>query len=210
MLELQRLLIKDNQNNLFRILQFGPGLDEKNEPYVKICFPYFDNTRLYKMDQPGKVKDNLLSEFTPEYISINEFTYHYESGVSHFKFNNSHTKQNKKLPTIKSKVPLHLLTIYIFDLNSVPKFTKKIGKLDFALPNAFNVNNGRMIDIYIRQLTITPEIEDKSEINYFDKYEFEDNNLKIGLSLIDYEFKTKPQNTGIIVSRPSDPHAKFS
>lgn len=210
MLELQRLLIKDDQNNLFRIFQFGTGIDKpQGEPYIKICFPYFKSARLYKVDKPKKINDNFFAKLDYEEVKIDEFTYHYQSGVSHLKSSNKPIKQLRNLPKIKAVKAIHLLTMYIFDLSPVPKFEKKLGKFDFILPDKFKIKNGRMLDICLVQTDVALDLKDKSDINYFNKYEFEDKSFKTGLTLVDYEFRNKPKCDGIFISRPHDTQCKF-
>lgn len=210
MLELNRLLIKDDQNNLLRILKFGSGVDKYKEPYVKICFPYFKNkVKFYKIKKPGEINDNFLEHLPYEEIKLDEFTYHYVSGVRVLKYANKHIKREEKLPTIESAKSIHLLTVIFFDLNSIPKFQKKTEELDFTLEDKFNEKSGRIVDICLSQTKFAPDIKDRTKINYFDQYEFIDKDLNVRLSVTDYEFKNKPQKKGIAVNFPENPLEKF-
>ncbi|MFA6392120.1 MAG: hypothetical protein WCW66_05245 [Patescibacteria group bacterium] len=211
MIKIDRLLIKDDQNNLFKIFNILSESDKHKEPYVKICFPKNKfGGALYDVDKSSEIIDNYYKQFKRLNIELIEFTYHYISGVSHFKSKNGHILQIKKLPGIKSKIPINILKIIIFDLDSLHTFNNQIIPGYFIIPNKFNLKQGRIIDIYINQKE-DPNIEvgNKEGINYFDKYEFIDNEYGIRITLTDQEFKNKPANNGITFHRPLNPTANF-
>ncbi len=39
-MNLNRVLLKDVEDNLFRLFRFGLGIDKYNEPFIKIVFPW--------------------------------------------------------------------------------------------------------------------------------------------------------------------------
>lgn len=217
MINLERLFIRDKQNNLFKIFTLKSLSDSRGEPYIKICFPKNELVgRLYDINKTSQIVDNYYKQFKYEDKNIEEFSYHYVAGLSHFKNKNAHELQLTKLPAIKPRKfikPLLLLKIIIFDLENIKINEKKLEKDDFIVPHIFNPKNGRIIHLYINKredkIIYRKQDDDDGElVRYINKYEFVDSNYDVKLTITDHEFKNKPLNMGLHFHRPLDPKIK--
>lgn len=217
MINLERLFIKDKQNNLFKIFTLKSLSDSRGEPYIKICFPKNGlGGRLYDVNKTSQIIDNYYEQFKYENKNLEEFSYHYAAGLSHFKNKNTHELQLKKLPVIKPEKlikPFLLLKITIFDLENTKINEKKLEKNDFIVPHIFNHKNGRILHLYINKqgddiLYSKQDDSDRKLVKYINRYEFIDNQYNIKLTIIDHEWKNKPLNKGIHFIRPPDPKIK--
>ncbi|MFA6466960.1 MAG: hypothetical protein WCV71_03805 [Patescibacteria group bacterium] len=217
MINLERLFIKDEKNNLFKIFIVLSQSDGRGEPYIKICFPKNKlGGKLYDIDKTSQIVDNYYEQFKYENKNLEEFSYHYVAGLSHFKNKNIHALKLKKLPTIKPEKfikPFLLLKIIIFNLENIKINTKKLEKNDFIVPHIFNHKNGRILHLYLnkKEDNIIYSKQDDSDgelVNHINNYEFIDSDYDIKLTITDHEFKNKPLNKGIDFHRPLDPKIK--
>lgn len=214
MINIEKLFIKDINGNLFKICLLKNLTDKHGEPYLKICLPKkIKEGRLYDINKSSRVLDNYYEQFKYEKKFLSDFTYHYISGVSHFKFKNDHILQLKKLPRIKNDTikPFLLLKIDIFDLPE--PHIKKISKNDFIIQTPFNNKRGRILHVYLNNSDDSIIYDKKNDgdsslVNYIDSYEFIDTVNKVKLTIMDHEYKNKPNNHGIAFHRPLDPKIK--
>lgn len=217
MMNLDRLLIKDEQNNLYKLFTLVSKKDSRNEPFIKICYPKTDGSGvLYDINKTSKITDSYYDQFNREDKDISEFSYHFLKGVSHFKYKINHYLQLRNLPTIKQTGSYNTIlfhTINIFDLKNFEIYKKDTQKHDFILPTIFKEKNGRILHLYLDRMDekivySEKEDEDANLCNHLGTYDFIDTNSNIRLTLIDHEFKNKPLNVGAHYHRPLDPYIK--
>jgi hypothetical protein len=130
-----RIFLKDNDGNHYRICSVSNPKDHKGEHYLKIMFPDIKGVPLLTgIHNRGTV--------TPgERLAggVQEFSYHYRSGISHFKDSNDRIDSKKNRPTLITNPALHLLR-YIIRSETIFKIqaASKITQNDFILPIPFN------------------------------------------------------------------------
>lgn len=131
-----RIFLKDEANNYYRIFNIANPKDKKGEYYLKIMFPDIKNIRLLTGSNTDK---GIFKQQKPLENGVQEFTYHYRSGVSHFKDAEGHIDQKKNLPTLIIYPALHLVRFIIRQLEPFKiKDSSKITEDDFVLPIKFD------------------------------------------------------------------------
>lgn len=131
---INRIYLKDTENNLYRICSFSNWRDKYGEFYLKVMFPDLKNIPLLTgLHDRGVVEPG---ERLPE--GIQEFTFHYRSGVSHFKNSSKSVDPKRDLPTLIDSPALSLFR-FIIRSTHIFKIQKqsKISNNDFILPVNF-------------------------------------------------------------------------
>ena len=132
-----RIFLKDDKNKYYRICSISNQKDYTGEYYLKIMFPDIKGIPLITgHHNKGVVK---LGEGLID--GIQEFTYHYRSGISHFKNFNGHIDTKRNMPTLFDHQALHLLryiirSLTIFEIQD----NSKISSTDFVLPISFGLD----------------------------------------------------------------------
>lgn len=203
-LKVQRVLIKDNKGNFYRICNISNPKDRYGEYYVKLIFPEFRGVPLLgeTNDKYGGV---LHVEFVPD--GIQEFTYHYKSGVSHFKSSSDeYSDQKKNLPKLGDFKGLHLLRFTIFSLDYFEYYpSNKICRGDLVLKHKFN----GLPRVFEMALFADPRIihinvsKDRSLANY----DWEIDEKGVYFSISDMEYKKNPKDNKYVTKlfRYDDP-----
>lgn len=131
-----RIFLEDGADNYYRIFNIANPKDKKGEYYLKIMFPDITNIRLLT---GSNADDGIFKKQKPLENGIQDFTYHYRSGVSHFKDAEGHIDQKKGLPTLITYPALHLVRFVVRQLEPFKiKDKSKIAKDDFILPIKFD------------------------------------------------------------------------
>lgn len=190
-LDIKRVLIVDENGNYFRICGISNPVDYKGEYYIKVVLPDFKGTPL--LAEINGRKGEVVGETRME-SDVQEFSYHYKSGVSHFKrSSDNYVDQKKDLPKLSDFNGLHLFRYTIFALDGFKKFpTNKITDNDLILKNKF-VGLPRMLDIAI---TADPNIHyiNVSEHKSLSNYQWEMNEKGVYFSISDLEFISVPKH----------------
>jgi len=204
-LDIRNIYLKNQKGELYRICGVTNPIDSIGEKYIKLVFPDLKNIPLI-----GKTNDALMNVTESEFLKngVIEFSYHYRSGVSHYKEPSQvRVDQKRCLPTISEKGGLHLLILKIHSLVGFKvKDKTKIRETDVILFNSFN-NMTREIsfmlfknsDFYVENLGIKKKA--------LRTYKIVLNDGAICLGLFDVEWISKPKNPiyGVQVFRYDDP-----
>jgi hypothetical protein len=146
-----RVLLRDSDSNfLHRIFSLCIWKDHKNEEYLKIILPDFSENGLIKSklnEEHRFLVDQISSQGVME--SFREFSYHFDSGISHFKDNSKHIDQVRSLPKLNESRVLEVCRIGI---GSIVSFAEKkdddLSPDDLILPSPFD-GRPRSLNIYI-------------------------------------------------------------
>ena len=144
-----RIFIQDDKGNYYRICNVSNSLDSRGESYVKLMFPDIKGIPL----SAGLHNKGNVTPTTGHPNGIHEFTYHYRSGISHFKDGIDKVDQKRNIPTLLNNAALHLLrftirTLDIFEVQDV----SKVGSKDFVLPNPFD-GNARALEFAVSRIS---------------------------------------------------------
>jgi len=152
-LQIRRVIIKDLGGNYYRICNICNPIDKYKEPYLKIMFPdlkydmFIETSNDAELNITGR---KLVSK------RINEFSYHYINGISHYKSSSKeYYDQGKNLPKLKEKILINILRISIHSISGLKPFNKiKVTNKDLVLNNIFD-GNSRCLEF---QLSSDPDI----------------------------------------------------
>jgi hypothetical protein len=142
------------------------------------------------------------------YKGLQEFTYHYISGISHYKDSNSRIDSKRDMPTLSMNPTLHLLryvirSVSIFKSHDV----SDVGPDDFIIPGTFN-SQSRGFEFFITRTTnkfnvINEQGDDEVKIH---KIPLAD--LGVSLCILDGIWRTPPMkfmNTYFEIYTHDDP-----
>ncbi|MCX6726736.1 MAG: hypothetical protein NTY75_02855 [Candidatus Shapirobacteria bacterium] len=207
-LDIKRVLIVDEFGNYFRICGMSNPIDYKGEYYVKVVLPDFKGIPL--LAEINGRKGEVVGESRME-SDVQEFSYHYKSGVSHFKrSSDNYIDQKTNLPKLSDFNVLHLFRYTIFSLYGFKQFPRsKITDNDLILKDKF-VGLPRMLDIAI---TADPDIHyiNVSEHKPLNNYQWDMAEKGVYFSIGDLEFVSIPkkQNRLTELFRYDDPTEYF-
>lgn len=197
---LQRILLRDKQWNLFRICSFWLWLDKKNEEYIKFSFPDLKWTPLFFND---------IESNDPEERLINEYSFHINWGISHFKSSNQkrfYRQENQS----NTNFVIHLFAYTIYDLNHFKVFTKTIEKNDYILENSFDPNKGKVFEFHLTKIEEKIKIPNIVYNDLERKMYHPFTNEKYRLLMIEYDFiNINNEKTGITLYRKHNTNENF-
>lgn len=167
--------ITDFNGDKYRLFSIIHKLDHKKEPYIKVVVPsvkdkdcnlYDGETYIQSVDQ-----DSLFSKSGDLQINnIHELSFHYQSGVIHFKNSkNEYIGQVKNKPNLTSSKFMLVTRLVFNNLEKIDKYTKKIKSDSILLPFPFN-NLGRLFEIYLTTVNIKFENEQFEKIPQIGNY----------------------------------------
>jgi len=131
----RRIYIQDKEGNFYRLCIFSNWQDKYGEFYLKIMFPDLVNVSLITGYHDKGIVE--LGEKLPN--GIVEFTYHYRSGVSHFKDLIGEVNRKRNLPTLIEFPALFLLRFVIRSTSAFKiKKSPKLNNNDFLIPGHFD------------------------------------------------------------------------
>lgn len=136
-LPIRNVIVRNTKGDYFRVCSFANLVDRSNEYYIKLLFPDIRDIPLIGDTTNEKlkvVKRELMAD------GVQEFTYHYHSGVAHYKANNAlYVDQAKKLPSLKNSKALHLIHYVIYTLAIFkPVEEKSITEKDILIKDPYN------------------------------------------------------------------------
>lgn len=136
-LPIRNVIIRDKEGNYFRICSFANPTDHSGEYYIKLLFPDIRDIPLIG-DTTNKQKKVIKRELMAD--GVQEFTYHYQSGVAHYKADSSlYVDQIRKLPNLDKSNALHLIYYSIFTLALFKRIDdKSISDEDILIKNNYN------------------------------------------------------------------------
>jgi hypothetical protein len=196
---LQNLIIKDQNKTPFRICKFTLTTDKYNEDYIKFIFPELNK-------KPARFEDHSSNKV--EVIeSITEYSFHFISGVSHFKTSNNRIKRNESAGKFTNSKLLHIITFEIYDLLHFKPYSKN-DPLDYTVKKKFESNKGKIFEFYLEphsDKAILPTTINNSEslenIELINLHPFSKEN-KYTLVIVEYEFKNlNSANKGVLLYR---------
>ena len=159
-LTIKRIFIKNQSGELFRVFGVANPKDSKNEFYIKLIFPYFGKKSVTEVihDADGDTTEG-------GYLNgLQEFSYHYESGISHYKNHEDTLDQSRTVPTLTFTQPLHLLRLTIFDLKPIDVYEADANNEDIILDHEFT-DVPRAFDIFIaKDFRIATMADDNAQI----------------------------------------------
>ena len=130
------ILIKDEQGVLYRLLSLGNWKDARGEYYIKMMFPDLKDTPLETAEH-NKRGDITKMDFM--FGGIQEFSFHYRAGVSHFKDANSYIDSAKSKKSFVKFPAAFLLRFIIYRLDPFAIVSNsEITNDDFILPKTFD------------------------------------------------------------------------
>lgn len=131
-----RFFLKDEAGKFYRIASAANPKDGKGEYYLKLMFPDLKGVPL----RTGlHDKGALVKEGEPLSGGIQEFSYHYHAGISHFKDANGHVDSKQGLASLIDIPALHLLRLMVFRIDTFEQHEESdIDAGDFVIPVAFD------------------------------------------------------------------------
>lgn len=81
-LAIKRIFIRDLNGKYYKICGISNPKDHFREYYVKILFPTFEHTSWIGQERDANFNPTSYEEYKTD---IEEFTYHYNGGVAHYK-----------------------------------------------------------------------------------------------------------------------------
>jgi len=201
---MQRILLKNFKNDIFRICSFGHYTDYKGEGYMKFSFPDLKDAPLFFNSQIPK---------NPEEKNLIEFSSHFCDGVTHFKTSNQkRLYRNKSESTFINSKIIHILAYLIYDLGHFKKFTKKVSSLDYQISNKFNPSKGKIFEFYLSKVEdkiILPKRKYK-DITFRKYHPLISKDKKCRMLMIENDFKKFNKNvTGVSLFRRYEQKEKY-
>jgi hypothetical protein len=146
--QFNKLFISDD-TNVFRLLGFEVMQDSHGEHYLKVVFPDLRSSAIHfqqvRTGPPGDLPLGQVDESPLQ--GITEFTYHYQSGVSHYKAGSTTVLEKRNLPSFQDDQPIHILRLTVFDLEAFSPYTKQRSDKDFIAATPFD-GHGRVFGLY--------------------------------------------------------------
>lgn len=135
-LRTNKIFLKDQAGNYYRICSVANPKDYTGEYYLKIMFPDIKDIPLITGEHDEKGVVGKIGRLPK---GLQEFSYHYRSGVSHFKDSSGRVDRETNKPTLFSFPALHLVR---FIVRSLALFGVKNGSEitggDLVLPGVFD------------------------------------------------------------------------
>jgi hypothetical protein len=207
-----RILIKKD-NNYYRLFTVIHHFDNHKEPYIKISVPDIQKKQLIIKDVKKYVspidQDNLLKDVKGDVInSLHELSYHYQTGIIHFKnIYDRHLYQMKDIPILHNEKFLLVTRLVFNDLSIISEYKKKITSNDIILQLPFN-NLCRLFEIYLHE-DINVRLEnDKTELTRIGGYKLNIQGSNTHILIEEYCYsqkKFKPKNIMFSFFLPKDP-----
>jgi hypothetical protein len=131
----KKIFIKDINGFYYHILSVANPKDSWGEFYLKVAFPGAKGLQITSADSN---EEGMIGNFDVT-SGITEFTYHYRSGISHFKNKNDYVDPKRNIPTLNKDFALQLFryTIFLLDVYK-PENNPIIINKDFVLPINFD------------------------------------------------------------------------
>lgn len=203
-LKIKRIFIKDEQGKFYRICGITNTKDATGEYYVKILFPDQKNIPLI-----GTTNNEKLEIIDLEIVGsgVQEFTYHYKSGVSHYKASESEfVDQKRLLPKLSDFKGLFLLryTIHLIDFLK-PYKESDVSPDDLVLNDIFcgrsrDFEFGIYADPDIRMTNVGPAKQLKLYV-----WELDEPNVYMGLCDLEYLNNFEAPSIATQIFRYDDP-----
>jgi hypothetical protein len=137
-------------------------VDNHGEPYLKVIVPSLvsSSTSILKLDHyihPIE-QENLFSKLGEcQLKQIHELTYHYVSGVAHFKnTENEHIGQSKNGPKLSNNKYILISRLVFNNLEKAKIYEKIVQEDSIVLELPFN-HLGRLFEIYITSVNLRIE-----------------------------------------------------
>ncbi len=192
---MQRILLRNSENQLFRICAFGFYKDSQGEDYIKFSFPDLKSA-------PAKNGANDL---------IMEFSTHFHSGISHFKTSEQkRVHRNESGSKFADSELIHLMTYMIYDLNHFKVFTKKTSPNDYQIENIFNPKKGKVFEFYLSKISeeITIPTKNYEDLTWRLYHPFVNSNYR--MLMVEYDYNDlDPSKNGVTLFRKYDQKENF-
>lgn len=169
------ILLKDDKGNLYRIFKIFHDKDKYGENYFKVMIPDLIGKQLNTHKTSKYIKPPDLKKFFNSKVVLNtdelhEYTYHYESGVAHFKNNQGKRPyQLKNLPKLQENKFLNFIRFVIHDLTKFKIYKKPITKKDLVLKLQLN-GFGRLLNLYLLEDVNVKIINDDERVALIGSY----------------------------------------
>lgn len=135
-LDFKRVFLKDDGDKYYRIFSVANGEDYTGERYVKLVFPDIVGVPLITGEHN---KEGIVTNRDILPGGVNEFSYHYRSGISHLKSFDEYIDSKRNIPTLLDKPALHLVRFVVRSLKIFKEQRlSKITENDFVLPLVFD------------------------------------------------------------------------
>lgn len=209
---MNRFIIKNQEGELFRLLGFTIMFDKFHEPFLKVVFPDFKNGSCVAMPEKSDGSKTIQEVYRDGFFAkkepgLCEFTYHFVNGVSHFKSKNQHKLQIKNQLRLADAQPIHILTLFLFDLSQFKKYQPskiKAGR-DYTLERPFN-DNGMVFDLYLSKIDSQPKVKSTHDAKVLDHHLFAEESAGLKLTICEAFFAQKPKEAvGASIFRRHDP-----
>ncbi|GEM_PF-6273793 len=169
------VILKDEKENLYRIFKISHERDKYGENYFKVMVPDLIGKQIITRKTSTYIKPPDLEKLLGNVINLgaeefHEYTYHYESGVAHFK--NSHGQylhQMKNLPKLQENRFLNFIRFVIHDLGRFNIYKKQITEKDLILELPLN-DFGRIINLYLLEDVNIKLINDDERVGLIGSY----------------------------------------
>lgn len=148
------ILLKEDKGNLYRILKISHDKDKYGGNYFKAMIPDLIGKKINTHKSSKYIKPPDLKAFLSSKRRLNtevfhEYTYHYESGVAHFKNSKGeHLYQIKNLPKLQDNKFVNFIRFVIHDLSKFKAYKKPITGNDLILELQLN-DFGRLLNLYL-------------------------------------------------------------
>jgi len=153
-LNITRVLLRDGSGGTYRPLSFACELDAaKSEPYFKVLFPDLKGKTIYSDQVPDtkRAREHLIDPAVATLMptGADEITYHYDSGILHYKASGKAVKEWRGLPCLGNYGFIHLCRFTIHDLSqfAVRPVNNDTGT-DMVLEHPF-VGAPRIFNLYL-------------------------------------------------------------
>lgn len=154
-------LVKSDER-IYRLFSIMHEVDSHGEPYLKVIVPSLISTStsileldhyIHPIEQESLIAN--LGDYQVE--QIHELTYHYVSGVTHFKnTDNEHIGQSKDGPKLTNNKYLLISRLVFNNLEKAEIYEKTVQKDSIVLELPFN-HLGRLFEIYITSVNLRIE-----------------------------------------------------
>ncbi|HLD92148.1 MAG TPA: hypothetical protein VI795_01990 [Patescibacteria group bacterium] len=169
------LFLKNEKGDLYRIYKISHGNDKYGENYFKVMVPDLIGRKIYTHKTSKYIKPPDLKAFFSSKRELNidlfhEYTYHYESGVAHFKNNRgNHLYQIKNLPVLHENKFLNFIRFIIHDLSRFKVYKGRVTENDLVLELPLN-NLGRLINLYLLENVNIKIVNDDERVSLIGSY----------------------------------------
>jgi hypothetical protein len=131
-----RIFLEDEFGDYYRICSVANPRDYKGEYYLKIMLPDIKGIPLITVEND---KDGVVGKVNRLPKGLQEFTYHYRAGVSHFKDSHGRVDQEADKTTLFDFPALHLMRFVVRTLTPFAAVdSSKVSSDDFVFPKHFD------------------------------------------------------------------------